>query len=491
MPDTTELVEIIASDFYHDKLDLSERSVDVLGSPWSQMPEVKYVRRLYEGGTPGRKVRLFVTFLSAMDRARDSESLWNAGFNLFNSLPELFDPITISAISIDTLFNRLKDSNVSQRHQADVNAWWTIAHTLTSEYPSSVQKVIDDGIGDAEDLLRDLKSNDHIGRPRFPLLRGPKIGAMWVRILANPGKAKIDRIDLIPVAVDIHVCRVTENLGVTGRQRLVAEKDRGIIQSVWRDASATAKFGGPSGIGDTCAALDPALWYFGKFGCSHCEKVGQRVPISRACSHCQFPISTQRYLGSGISSNLTSVRESHSKASSIAPATQQNDHNQLLKQHHRLNRNSNLSHKQILQVEYWVELQQVLDATGGPYSKKRRKPQPQNWMSYSVGRSSIVIYIFIGRNKNGKSDNISVELTMNDHGKVIFKNLERQKEEIEKELGYELAWEERPNAKESRICIFLSAADAYDPSDWERQHQWFTKRLNEVHRVFFPRAEVL
>lgn len=296
MPDTTELAEIIASDFYHDRLDLSERSADVHSRPWSQMPEAKYVRQLYDGGTPRRKVRLFVTLLSAMNRARDSYLLWNAGFNLFNSHPEFFDPVTISAISTDTLFDRLKDSKVSQKHPDDVKAWRAIAHSLTSEYPSSVQKVIDDGIGNAEDLLQDLKSKDHIGQLRFPLLRGPKISAMWMRILANPGKAKIDRIDIIPVAVDIHICRVTENLGVTGRQRLDATKDRGIIQSVWRDAVATAKIGGPSGIRDTCAALDPALWYFGKFGCSHCKKVGQRVPISRACGHCQFPTSTQRSL---------------------------------------------------------------------------------------------------------------------------------------------------------------------------------------------------
>ena len=191
MPDTTELAEIIAGNFYHDRLDLSERSADVHGSPWSQMPEAKYVRQLYDGGTSGRKVRLFVTFLSAMNRARDTYSLWNAGFNLFNSHPELFDPDTISAISTYTLCNRLKDNKVSQKHHADVNAWQKIANSLTSEYPSSVQKVIDDGIGDAGDLLQDLNSRDHNGGSRFPLLRGPKIGAMWLRILANPGKAKI------------------------------------------------------------------------------------------------------------------------------------------------------------------------------------------------------------------------------------------------------------------------------------------------------------
>ena len=38
---------------------------------------------------------------------------------------------------------------------------------------------------------------------------------MWVRMLSNPGGAKIDRIDAIPVTVDVPVRRLTENLGVT------------------------------------------------------------------------------------------------------------------------------------------------------------------------------------------------------------------------------------------------------------------------------------
>lgn len=43
---------------------------------------------------------------------------------------------------------------------------------------------------------------------------------------------------------------------------------------------------------DTCAALDPALRLFGKFGCSHCEKVDRAVPICRACNHCRLRVST-------------------------------------------------------------------------------------------------------------------------------------------------------------------------------------------------------
>ena len=141
MPNAAELAEQIAGDFYGNRLDLSERGIDVPDSLWWQVPEVKYVRKLYESGTSGRDVRLFVTFLSAMDRARDSELVWSAGFDLFNSHPELFDPISISAMSEDSLFNRLTDGQVSQRHSVDVNAWRTIARSLMSDYRCSVQKV--------------------------------------------------------------------------------------------------------------------------------------------------------------------------------------------------------------------------------------------------------------------------------------------------------------------------------------------------------------
>ena len=106
---------------------------------------------------------------------------------------------------------------------------------------------------------------------------------VWVRMLVAPGGAKIDDMDIIPVAVDVHVRRATRNLGVLDARHMSDEQARQVIQDVWHAAVATTKIGGPPGITDTCAALDPALWFFGKYGCSHCEKVGRLVPISRAC----------------------------------------------------------------------------------------------------------------------------------------------------------------------------------------------------------------
>ena len=275
--DAFRFAELIASDFYDDRLDLSARGC-FSSSAWSRMPAVECVRALRVSGASHRTVRLFLTFIAAMDRVRDATRLWRAGLALYESHPEFFDPAVVSAVPIPELRDLLSAYRVSQRHGPDSDAWSRIAISLSSAI-GPVSTVIDHGIGDARELRADQRTRDEAGRPRFPILRGPKIGPMWVRMLANPGGAKIDRIDTIPVAVDVHVRRVTENLGVTDTRGRSLRASKPLIQSAWRQAVEKARIGGPPGIEGTCAALDPALWFFGMHGCSHCESVGQRIPI--------------------------------------------------------------------------------------------------------------------------------------------------------------------------------------------------------------------
>ena len=283
------LAEMIANDFYDGRLDLSARGVES-GNAWTQMPEVECVEAIRrDPRISERDIRLFLTFISAMDRARDAVRLWRAGVELFEAHPQVFDPTEASAMSFSVLRARLSESGVSQRHGPDTEAWRSIAGSLATR-SGSVCRVIDCGVGDAKELLRELRSRDRVGRPRFPMLRGPKLGPMWVRIMSNPGGAKIDRIDIIPVAVDVQVRRVTENLKVTDTHGLELKKAKREIQSAWHKAVSAAKIGGPSGIKGTCAALDPALWFFGRYGCTYCEKERQRVPIGRACNHCQLDL---------------------------------------------------------------------------------------------------------------------------------------------------------------------------------------------------------
>ena len=286
---TERLAALISADFYGSGLDLTSRKTLPVRASWDEMPEVAAARRLKAQSVPDDVLRLFLTFIAAMDRARDAASLWHAGVALFETHPEVFDPDQAAALPLSTLRGLLAAPGVSQRHEEDGRAWHRIAKSLATGMGSRVDKVIHRGVGDAEELLREVR----VGRP-LPMLRGPKVGPMWVRMLAEPGKATITRLEGIPVAVDVHVRRVSENLGVTSTRGTPLDDARAEIQAMWQSAATAANVRGPSRIAGTCAALDPALWSFGKYGCSYCETIGARVPISRACDHCQLPTHVSR-----------------------------------------------------------------------------------------------------------------------------------------------------------------------------------------------------
>ena len=287
MSNPAQIVKMISDDFYGGNLDLSSRDIESYDDPWSQMPAEKLVKKMRACGKSERTVRLFLTFVSAMDRMREANSLWEAAAELFSSHPELFEPSEAIKIPLDKLESLLRKSRVSKYHTQDSKAWHVISGSLALG-DSPIRRVIDSGLGDAEELLRSLKSRDEMGRSKFPLLRGPKIGPMWVRIMADPGGAEIERIEKVPVAVDVQVRRATENLGIANTRGLKLRKAKPIIQRACHEAVAKTDIGGPDRIAGTSAALDPVLWFYGKYGCSHCERAGRKMHISRACKYCQL-----------------------------------------------------------------------------------------------------------------------------------------------------------------------------------------------------------
>ena len=146
-----------------------------------------------------------------------------------------------------------------------------------------------------------------------------------------------------------------------------------------------------------------------------------------------------------------------------------------------------LSETRIKQREYWTAFHLVLDAASGPVSGNR-KPQPQSWMAYGIGRGSFNL----GAAMNRPKKHIRAELYVSgDNAKAFLGLLEQQKDAIEQELDYPLEWEELPTRRDCRITSYLNTVDTDEESDWSRQHEWLAKRLNDMHGVFFPRLREL
>jgi len=283
------LAKRITAAFYEENLNISRSNAPKAG--WKGMPEVYVVDRLRDKGASDVDVRLFLTFTAAMDRARDADALWNAAGKLFHKEKWVFNPRETAVSPRATLEGVLKSFKVSQRHETDSAAWRTIACTLEeSSQAPRVYEAIYSGRGDARVLLEEVAGQDSKGENLFPLLRGPKIQAMWVRMLACPGGAKISNIAELPVAVDVQVRKVTEYLGVTDTINEDLEDIRNLIQRTWALDVKRHGAEGPEPIANSAAALDPALWFFGKWGCTHCEKEKKRVPIADVCDGCRFDV---------------------------------------------------------------------------------------------------------------------------------------------------------------------------------------------------------
>ena len=146
------------------------------------------------------------------------------------------------------------------------------------------------------------------------------------------------------------------------------------------------------------------------------------------------------------------------------------------------------SETKLKQMEYWESLHGVLNNLNGPVSGNR-KPQPQHWMSYAIGRTGFSLAAVMHISEGF----IRVELYISGDGASdLLARLEEDKEQIEEELEFKLDWgDQSPDARDQRISHYLRSIDPTDKSDWERQHEWIGRNLNSMHRVFVDRVRSL
>lgn len=275
--------------FMAGKLDLSDRPKQPpIG--WNGMPEVRATKAVRAAGASDVEIRLFLTFNAAMDRARDADLLADAAVKLWKGERWTMDPNVLVARPLADLADVLRRYGVSQRHAADAFAWRIIGESLRNpSVAPAARSAIYEGHADARTLTEEVTSASADGTQGFPLLGGPKISALWIRLLAYPGGALITSLETVPVAVDVQVRKVTEYLAVTDTGDLPLEDVRAAIQETWARDVATHGAAGPDGLENTPGALDPALWFYAKWGCTYCQAANQKRPISPLCQQCRFP----------------------------------------------------------------------------------------------------------------------------------------------------------------------------------------------------------
>ncbi len=149
-----------------------------------------------------------------------------------------------------------------------------------------------------------------------------------------------------------------------------------------------------------------------------------------------------------------------------------------------------LSEVQQTQFDFWTEFKEYMDE--GSFIRCS-KPAPQNWMEMAVGRTGFGLSAIANTwdSQDGKNPGVlRAEFVVHHkpHAKVIFAQLETEKEAIEKEFGEPLDWYNPSNARVCRALV-RNPVDIKIRENWPEYFDWLRTKLETLHEVFQPRVK--
>lgn len=139
------------------------------------------------------------------------------------------------------------------------------------------------------------------------------------------------------------------------------------------------------------------------------------------------------------------------------------------------------------QLQFWTALIEYIDEHKVPI--KPQKPGPQHWLnSNPLGRSGFHVVSTV----HSRDGRIGAEVYIShQQSKELFQKLLAQRSEIEKELGFELDWQELPESHASRIAVFRTDSDLSNESAWPGYCEWLAGKVSRLSAVFRPRVKEL
>ena len=136
-----------------------------------------------------------------------------------------------------------------------------------------------------------------------------------------------------------------------------------------------------------------------------------------------------------------------------------------------------------MQFAYWGAFGEYLTAKKAPF--KPPKPSPSNWMPWGLGRGGISVQAFVTAQKIA----VGIEIRTVEHP-AWFQQLFAQRSNIEKELGFEMEWEEKPGNKGSSIRVRLPL-NMHERENWPEANEWLLTKMKAVKVAFQPRVKGL
>lgn len=132
-------------------------------------------------------------------------------------------------------------------------------------------------------------------------------------------------------------------------------------------------------------------------------------------------------------------------------------------------------------LKLWTEL--VAELAKRAPNIRPQKPRPQHWLNNKIGRAGFAL----NPTASNKDSRLGVEVYIShDDSKQMFQILLEKKNAIEQQLGFELDWQQLPEAQACRIATWRMQSPLDDESKWPAYIDWFVERLVKMDATFRP-----
>ena len=143
---------------------------------------------------------------------------------------------------------------------------------------------------------------------------------------------------------------------------------------------------------------------------------------------------------------------------------------------------SNITPSKKIELNYWNKVNEYINNNNFNFSTPAPRPRPIHVLA--IGNSAAQIRLTF----NTKNE-MSVRFHINDD-KVLFDKLYENKNEIEKELGFELEWDRSDKYKSSQIRVFKDI-NYKNEGKWTNYIKWQVDTADKLVKVFLDKINNL
>ena len=153
--------------------------------------------------------------------------------------------------------------------------------------------------------------------------------------------------------------------------------------------------------------------------------------------------------------------------------------NDFVKSVKAISQSSELSDSERSRLEFWTQLNEVLEERGKPFNK--RKPTTDHWYSIAMGSSECQISIDLVN----KEHKIRVGVWVTDN-KDLFDKFYANKDQIEATCGFKLKWNRLDNKKASLACTYIPGLDFDNTENYPELMNKIIDCVLALRKAFVP-----